>query len=210
MLPRVFLRCLGAALLLSTSACALQRARTPDRERQDLVVLLPDPGTGTVGRANASNAHGTVQLAAAGAAARSTANAAPEATTLSDADIQRLFGAVLATLPPTPQRFTLFFRFDSEELTDESRRLVQDVLAIVKLRPQPDVVATGHTDTTGSPASNVELGLRRANAVRALLVEAGMAPSSIEVRSHGESELLVPTPDGVFERRNRRVDVSVR
>jgi len=37
-----------------------------------------------------------------------------------------------------------------------------------------------------------------------------MAPSAIEVRSHGEAELLVPTPDGVFERRNRRVDISVR
>jgi outer membrane protein OmpA-like peptidoglycan-associated protein len=206
---RALLRCLGAALLLSTSACALSRAGTPDRERQDLVVLLPDPGTGAVGRAAASNPHGTVQLTAAGAAARVSANAAPRATTVDDADIQRLFGALLAGLSQ-PQRFTLFFRFDSEELTDESRRLVQDVLEIVKMRPQPDVVATGHTDTTGSPASNIDLGLRRATAVRALLVEAGMTPSAIEVRSHGESELLVPTPDGVFERRNRRVDISVR
>ncbi len=172
--------------------------------------MLPDPGTGGVGRATASNPHGTVQLTAAGAAARVTADAAPQATTVDDADVQRLFGALLAGLPPTPQRFTLFFRFDSEELTDESRMLVQDVLKTVKMRPQPDVVATGHTDTTGSPASNIELGLRRATAVRALLVEAGLVRSAIEVRSHGESELLVPTPDGVFERRNRRVDISVR
>jgi hypothetical protein len=30
------------------------------------------------------------------------------------------------------------------------------------------------------------------------------------VRSHGEGELLVPTPDNVFEPKNRRVEVTVR
>ena len=32
----------------------------------------------------------------------------------------------------------------------------------------------------------------------------------IEVRSHGETELLVPTPDNTDEPRNRRVEVKVR
>ena len=39
------------------------------------------------------------------------------------------------------------------------------------------------------------LGLRRANAARALLVQAGLNPAAIDVRSHGEAELLVPTAD---------------
>jgi outer membrane protein OmpA-like peptidoglycan-associated protein len=32
----------------------------------------------------------------------------------------------------------------------------------------------------------------------------------IEVRSHGERDLLVQTPDGAREPRNRRVEISVR
>ena len=87
--------------------------------------------------------------------------------------MKRRFGDVLATLPPPPRHFTLPFRFDSEELTDEGRRLVQDVLQAVKSYPVPDVVVIGHTDTTGTPQSNAELGLRRANAVRTLLVMPG-------------------------------------
>jgi outer membrane protein OmpA-like peptidoglycan-associated protein len=104
----------------------------------------------------------------------------------------------------------LNFQFDSEELTEASRRLLQDVRQAVKSYPVPDVVVIGHTDTTGARQSNVELGLRRANAVRSLLVQAGLSTLMIETRSHGEAELLVPTGDNVSEPRNRRVEITVR
>ncbi len=129
---------------------------------------------------------------------------------MSEAEVQRLFGDVLATLPPPPQHFTLYFRFESDELTEESRALVPQVLQAVKNRPLPEVAVVGHTDTTGASASNFELGLKRANMVRALLVEAGLDASFIEVISHGEAELLVPTPDDTYEARNRRVEISIR
>jgi len=199
------------------SACVPKRAQTPQPQpasaaaaSTDLVVLLPDPGTTRAGRAIVSNPHGRVELAEAGAGARISSGAAPEPTTLDEGDIQRLFGDALASLPPAPQHFVLYFRFESEELTDESRRLVQDVLKAVKQRSEPDVTAIGHTDTTGTPASNIELGLRRAKAVQTMLVDAGLASASIAVTSHGEGELLVRTADGVLEARNRRVEITVR
>ena len=99
---------------------------------------------------------------------------APQIRTLSESDVKHRFGDVIATLPPPPRHFMLPFRFESEELTEEGQRLLQDVLQAVKSYPVPDVVVIGHTDTTGTPQSNAELGLRRANAVRALLVQAGL------------------------------------
>jgi outer membrane protein OmpA-like peptidoglycan-associated protein len=69
---------------------------------------------------------------------------------------------------------------------------------------------TGHTDTTGNARTNVELGLRRANVVRSMLVRTGLSTLMIDVRSHGEAELLVPTGDNVSEPRNRRVEITVR
>ena len=57
---------------------------------------------------------------------------------------------------------------------------------------------------------NFELGLRRANAIRSRLVDAGVDPSLIEVTSHGEADLLVQTADEVPESRNRRVEIAVR
>jgi outer membrane protein OmpA-like peptidoglycan-associated protein len=203
------LMCVVACAIVA-SACVPKRARTPQPAPADLIVLLPDPGTTHVGRAIVSNPHGQLELTEAGAGARIVAGAAPEPTRLDDADVQRRFADALASLPPAPQRFVLYFRFDSEELTDESRRLMQDVVRAVKQRPEPDVTAIGHTDTMGTPASNIELGLRRATAVRTLLVDAGLAAASVAVTSHGEAELLVRTADGVFEPRNRRVEVTVR
>ena len=190
------------------SACAA-RGRG-ERPGQVLVVLMPDADTGNVGRVVVSNPEGSTELATAWASTRVTLTQAPAIRTLNESEVKRRFGDIIATLPPPPRSFTLPFQFDSEELTDQGRRLVQDVLQAVKSYPVADVVVIGHTDTTGSAPSNVELGLRRANAVRSMLVQAGLSTLAIEVRSHGEAELLVKTADNVFEPKNRRVEITVR
>ena len=198
---------LAAALAWS---CGPPRIQTPERPGQTLVVLLPDAG-GTVGRANVSNSSGTADLAAERDSTTVSTNQPPGAVTqMSEAEVRRLFEAALSALPPPPQRFTLFYRFGTDELTDDSRALVPDILQAVKTRPVPDVVVVGHTDTTGTTASNFELGLKRATSVRNLLVEAGLDASVVEVLSLGEQELLIPTADEVAEPRNRRVDIAVR
>ena len=55
-----------------------------------------------------------------------------------------------------------------------------------------------------------ELALKRATTVRDLLVAAGFDGSTIEVTSHGEADLMIPTPDETPEPRNRRVEITVR
>ena len=136
---------------------------------------------------------------------------ATKVTVLSEAEVQAQFGSLLSGLPPAPQHFVLYppLRI-RRQLTAESRALVPDILRAVKDCPVPEVVATGHTDTTGTPASNFELGMKRATMVRALLAEAGLDPASIEVTSHGEAALLVRTPDDTYEPKNRRVEITIR
>jgi outer membrane protein OmpA-like peptidoglycan-associated protein len=198
-----------AAVLVS--ACAQHRVKTPEPSGDTFVSLLPDPDDGVVGRAVVSNASGTTDLATARASTRVLGDSAPSGLIpLSEAEAQALFGYVLSALPPAAHHFTLYFEFESDELTAESRALVPDVLQAVKDIPYPEVVVIGHTDTTGTAASNVELGLKRANVVQRLLLDAGLAGSLIEVTSHGEADLLVQTPDETFEPRNRRVEISVR
>jgi outer membrane protein OmpA-like peptidoglycan-associated protein len=129
---------------------------------------------------------------------------------MSEADAQRQFGGALSALPPAAQHYTLYFRFESDELTDESRALVPQILQALTGRPFPDVAVIGHTDTTGTPAGNFELGLRRAYAIRRTLIGAQVAASMIEATSHGEADLLIKTADEVLEPRNRRVEITVR
>ena len=220
-----------AVAAASASACARPLpVATPEPLGEDVIVLLPDED-GSIGRATVTTASGTVELAGARAftsvarsaspaagrgrtpGAREDAGPAPPPSTvreMSDHDVRQRFGAAIAALPPPPRHFTLFFRFNSEELTEESRAVLSEVLRTVGARPFADVVVRGHTDTTGRAARNFALGLKRANAVRALLVSNGLDRSLIDVASHGESELLVPTADEVFEPRNRRVEVTVR
>ena len=195
----------------AVSGCGPKRIRTPARSGQDLVVLLPDPGDGTVGRAVVSNASGGANLAAARESVSVSPNKPPgPVTVMTEAEVTRIFGDALSSLPAAPQHFTLFFRFESDELTDQSRTLLGQILGAVKGRPFPDVVVIGHTDTTGTRASNIELGLKRADAIRSSLIDAGIDASLIEVTSNGEADLLVKTADGVLEPRNRRVDITVR
>lgn len=182
----------------------------PSRPGEDLIVLLPD-ADGGVGRATVSNQSGSVDLRAEREATRVPANQPPgKVATLSEADVQKIFGGALSALPPPPRRFTLNFRFESNELSDEAHALVPAILKAVRERNVPDVVIVGHTDTMGSSKVNFELGLKRAVTVRDLLVNAGLDASSIEVRSLGETDLLIQTGDETPEPRNRRVDIAVR
>ena len=194
------------------AACSPKRVAPPTRPTPPtLIVLLPDPESGTTGRARVSNEFGSADLAAPRAATRVTADGPPgPVRTMSEADVQRLFGDALAALPPAPRHFTLHFRFESNALTEESTALVPEILSTVKGLSVPEVVVVGHTDTMGDPRANLALGLKRAISVRDILVEAGLAPSTIEVTSHGEADLLVKTPDNTPEPRNRRVEITVR
>ena len=191
--------------------CGPRRVRTQARPGQDLVVLLPDPSDSAVGRAVVSTPAGSTELAAARESTLVSHNKPPApVVVMSEADAQQLFGDALSALPPPSQRFTLYFLFESDELTDESRALLPQILQAIKDRPFPDVAVVGHTDTTGTPAGNFELGLKRANAIRSRLVAAQVAASLIEATSHGEADLLVKTADEVLEPRNRRVEITVR
>jgi outer membrane protein OmpA-like peptidoglycan-associated protein len=191
------------------SGCARQKL-DPPRPGQAVVVLLPDDD-GTTGRARVSNPKGGVELDAAREATIAVPNRKPGSVrTMSEADIKRIFGEALVALPPSPKHFTLFFRFESDELTDDSRALFPEILKTVKEHTVPDVVVVGHTDTMGTRTANAELGLRRATMVRNMLVDAGLDGSTIEVTSHGEGDLLVRTVDETAEPRNRRVEISVK
>jgi outer membrane protein OmpA-like peptidoglycan-associated protein len=180
-------------------------------EPPDLFVLLPDPDDNSVGRVTVSNAGGAVDLSGAWQTTRAGVNRAPTpAATMDRGDVERMFRDVLAALPPPPQHFTLYFQFGTDDLTNESHALTPQILQVVKARPHPDVIVVGHTDTTGSAASNEELGLKRATIVRNLLVAAGLDASAVEIASHGEGDLLIPTPDETYEPRNRRVEIDIQ
>lgn len=120
------------------------------------------------------------------------------------------YSALLAALPPPPQAFVLNFVTGSTDLTPESQQALREVLTLARNRPGGEIMVTGHTDTVGKLEANDQLSLRRAQALRELIIAQGYEASRVESVGRGEREPLVPTADEVDEPRNRRAVVVVR
>ena len=100
----------------------------------------------------------------------------------------------------------LNFDFDKSVVKPQYFELLRNVKDYVE---QNDFRLTiiGHTDSKGTDAYNMALGMRRAIAVRDKLLEFGLDPSRIlGVESRGESEPIATndTEEGRFE--NRRIE----
>jgi outer membrane protein OmpA-like peptidoglycan-associated protein len=122
----------------------------------------------------------------------------------------RLFGAALVALPPRPSLFILYFNEGSEQLTEESLRVVKTIMDDISGRTAAEVAVIGHTDSLADDAFNDRLALQRADRVKEELVRHGIPAESIAVSGRGKRELLIPTGDNVSEPRNRRVEINVR
>jgi hypothetical protein len=117
--------------------------------------------------------------------------------------------AVSAPPPATVQApsFMVFFDWDRSNLSPQAIGTIQQAAAAYKSNSGARVTAVGHTDTSGPNDYNMALSLRRANAVKGALVQAGVPAGAIDTIGKGEEGLLVPTADGVREPQNRRVEI---
>ena len=143
-------------------------------------------------------------------AAAAFSNTGPRTYQSSKDEVQAQFGPALAARPERPVEFTLYFVEGKDELTDESKQMVNSVFAEIAKRPVPDVLVIGHTDAVGSNQVNDQLSRQRAEFIRAGLIQNGIAPENIVAIGRGKRELFVPTDDGVAHPRNRRVVIFVR
>ena len=115
----------------------------------------------------------------------------------------------LRNLRPEPRSVDLavHFDFDSATLSPAGRALLRN-LAQAMDSDQLKAVAfriEGHTDAKGSDAYNQKLSLRRAEAVKAFLVESGVRASRLAPEGMAARVLLLPAQP--FAPANRRVRI---
>lgn len=196
-----------AALLTALLLAGCASAPAPPAPPRAYVALLAN-ADGSTGRVVYSGSGGTTELAQAREAVALDGPATR--FTLSAEQLQRDLGAAIAAQPQPPRVFVLYFNVGDAQITPASQSLLPEILAEVRQRPAPELSIVGHTDTVGSADLNAALSLRRAEQVAQLLREAAAAAIQVDITSHGEHNLLVPTPDETAEPRNRRVEVTVR
>jgi OOP family OmpA-OmpF porin len=104
--------------------------------------------------------------------------------------------------------FIVFFDFDRSTLTDSGLQVISSVAQqAMKRKDMKQITVIGHTDTSGSPAYNQRLSLRRAEAVKNALSKNGVSANQINIMGRGESSLMVATPNNTREPANRRTEI---
>lgn len=83
------------------------------------------------------------------------------------------------------------------------------VAGILQQYPSTLIRVEGHTDSVGSEEFNMNLSTRRAEAVKALLVQQGVADSRVEVIGFGESMPVATNDTAEGRQMNRRVEIKI-
>ncbi|GMU95966.1 OmpA family protein [Ignavibacterium album] len=88
----------------------------------------------------------------------------------------------------------------------ESEPALWNAYTTLKNYPEMIVEISGHTDNVGSRKSNIELSIRRANAVKEWLVKRGIEPGRIQTKGYGPDRPIAPNNSEENKRKNRRIE----
>ena len=104
----------------------------------------------------------------------------------------------------------VLFDFDSAELHEEGMRLLDEIIEIGETCPHIAVWVTGHTDSVGDRAYNIDLSKRRANVVGQYLVDNGVDPARLKAIGFGFSQPVADNATEEGRALNRRIEFRVR
>ena len=103
----------------------------------------------------------------------------------------------------------LLFSTESATLNANSRYNIEKLAHILNRYADTNIVVEGHTDITGSEASNQILSERRAESVASLLRTYGVYDHRISAIGYGETRPVATNETEAGRRLNRRVEVLV-
>lgn len=100
----------------------------------------------------------------------------------------------------------IYFAFDSNELTQESRQILTEKAELLKANPALSLLVEGHCDERGTNEYNLALGERRARAAYEFLVLLGVDSSKMQIISYGEEYPAVQGSNEAAWAKNRRAE----
>jgi len=99
---------------------------------------------------------------------------------------------------------TVYFDFDSAELTAEAKMTLNRQYAFLNVNPTLVIVVEGHADERGTREYNLALGDRRATAVRDYLIANGLNSARVRTVSYGKERPAVEGSSEEAWAKNRR------
>lgn len=105
----------------------------------------------------------------------------------------------------------LLFDFNKADLRESAKVGLMKLALLIDRNPNLYCWIEGHTDLVGGDAFNLELSLRRAEAVKVYLVDSlRMDASRISTRGYGRYQPIVTTGTPEEQTANRRVEIRMR
>jgi outer membrane protein OmpA-like peptidoglycan-associated protein len=103
--------------------------------------------------------------------------------------------------------YGIYFDVNSDKLKPESNATIKEIAQVLKDNPTVKISITGHTDSDGDDALNVDLSKRRAISVKNELTKSyGIDEARLETDGKGESQPLAPNDNALNKSKNRRVE----
>jgi len=103
----------------------------------------------------------------------------------------------------------LYFASDAYTLDDDQiKRLMSDVPKLKSAAANGKLLVEGNCDEFGTDEYNHALGLKRAKAVKTLLISAGIDANKIDTVSYGESNPTCTVNKPACHAKNRRVEIN--
>jgi peptidoglycan-associated lipoprotein len=104
----------------------------------------------------------------------------------------------------------IYFEVGRKGLTDDAKAILATQADLAKNDPDLGILVQGYTDRQGSASYNMQLGMKRAETVKAELMNAGVAEHQIKVVSLGKDGALCLDSSDVCRNMNRRVHLEIR
>ncbi|MEM6633156.1 MAG: OmpA family protein, partial [Bacteroidota bacterium] len=102
------------------------------------------------------------------------------------------------------------FVFGSAKLTSESRSYISSTLVkFLKEARNIKLRISGHTDNVGEDGTNLQLSIKRAEAVAKYIAQNGIASSRLSHEGFGESKPVAKNTTSEGRRKNRRVEIKI-
>ncbi|MCR4301753.1 MAG: OmpA family protein [Sulfuricaulis sp.] len=103
------------------------------------------------------------------------------------------------------------FDFDKSDIKPQGKEALDEVVRRLNLAGAKLglIVSTGHADSIGSPEYNMDLSLRRAEAVKTYLISKGIDSNYINIAGAGESQPFADNATAEGRAENRRVEIEV-
>lgn len=103
----------------------------------------------------------------------------------------------------------ILFETGKDVIKSSSYTILNNIVKIMNDNPAYNLNISGHTDAVGDDARNLDLSIRRAEAVKKYLADKGIDINRMTAKGYGETMPVADNNTSAGRTKNRRVEFNV-